>query len=146
MKKIKIILRPDEVGFLKRYKSEKGRTLRETNRANILLLCHTGKREKDISEFLGVTTDTIWRVKKRYAQGGLKNALEENSRPGQPRRFGMDHQAKLTAIACTQAPGGREHWTIGLLTEKMRSGKDGCKTISRETVRLMLKKTDISRG
>ncbi|MBI5414068.1 helix-turn-helix domain-containing protein [Candidatus Peregrinibacteria bacterium] len=140
MKKIKIILSSDEILFLKKFKGGKGRTLRETNRVNILLLCHSGKREKDISEFLEVTADTIWRIKKRYTEGGVKKAIEESPRPGQPRRFSTDHQAKLTAIACSEAPGGRERWTIGLLTEKMRSGKNGCKTISRESVRLMLKK------
>ncbi|MBI5414497.1 helix-turn-helix domain-containing protein, partial [Candidatus Peregrinibacteria bacterium] len=78
MKKIKIILSSDEILFLKKFKEGKGRTLRETNRVNILLLCHRGKREKDISEFLEVTTDTIWRIKKRYTEGGVKKAIEES--------------------------------------------------------------------
>ena len=146
MKKIKIKLTAEDVRFLKVFKQEKGRTLRETNRAGILLLCHTGKREKDISEFLGVTADTIWRIKKRYAEGGVRKATEENSRPGQPRKFSTDHQARLTAIVCTVAPAGRERWTLELLTQKMRSEVAGCKTISKEAVRLMLKKTGLSPG
>jgi len=146
MKKIKITLRSDEVAFLKRFKGEKGRTLRQANRASILLLCRKDKREKDISAFLGVTTDTIWRTKKKYTEGGLKAALEENFRPGQPKRYGTDLQTELTAIACSEAPEGRERWTLELLTEKMRSETNGCKTISKETVRLMLKKTELSPG
>lgn len=146
MKKIKITLSSDDVGFLKKFKMERGRTLRQTNRANVLLLCHGGKREKDISEFLGITADTIWRIKKRYLEKGAKEALREDQRPGQPRQFNTDHEAKLTAIACSEAPGGRERWTLELLTEKMRSGTAGCETISRETVRLMLKKTGLSPG
>lgn len=146
MKKIKIELRPHEIVFLKKFKQEKGRTLRGINRANILLLCHKNKPGKDIAEFLEVTADTIWRIKKRYAEGGMKRALEENPRPGQPVRYGTNHQAGLTAIACSDPPEGRERWTLELLTEKMRSGVSGCESVSKEAVRLMLKKTGISHG
>ena len=146
MKKIEIKLSSDEERFLRKYKQEKGRTLRQTNRANILLLCNKNKREKDIADFLEVTTDTIWRIKKRYTEGGLKKTLEEEPRSGQPAKYNQKHKTELTAIACSEAPEGRERWTLELLTEKMRSDIDGCKDISKETVRLYLKKTDISPG
>lgn len=146
MKKIKIKLRLDEERFLRKYKQDKGRTLRQTNRANILLLCNKNKHEKDIADFLEVTTDTIWRTKKKYAECGLKKALKEEPRPGQPAKYNQDHKTELAAIACSRAPAGREKWTIGLLTEKMHSDVDGCKNISRETVRLYLKKMDINPG
>lgn len=146
MKKIKIKLRPDEVAFLKKYKQEKGRTLRQTNRANILLLCGKNKSERDISEFLEVATDTIWRIKRKYAEGGLEKALKEESRPGQPKKYGTVHQTELTAIACSKAPEGRNRWTLELLTEKMRRDVGGCGKINKESVRLMLKKTGISPG
>ena len=146
MKKIKIKLRTDEVAFLKSFKQVKGRTLRQTNRANILLLCHKNKNEKDIADFLEVTTDTIWRIKKRYAEGGLKKALEEKSRPGQPKKYDTAHQTELTAIACSKAPEGRGRWTLELLTEQMRKDVGGCEKINKESVRLMLKKTGISLG
>lgn len=146
MKKIKIKLKPEERVFLQKFKQEKGRTLRETNRANILLLCDEGKSEKDISEFMDVALNTLWRIKKRYRKGGAEHALEEDPRPGQPRRFSEKHQTELAAIACSDAPQGRERWTLELLTEKMRSEVTGCGTVSKETVRLMLKKTASSPG
>lgn len=146
MKKTKINLSPEEMKFLKKFKQETGRTLRETNRANILLLCHRKKREQDIADFLEVDLATIWRIKKKYTERSLEEALSEDFRPGQPRRFNTHHQTELTAIACSDAPEGRERWTLELLTEKMRSGVSGCKTISQETVRLMLKKTALSPG
>lgn len=146
MKKIKIKLRQEEAAFLKKYKQEKGRTLRQINRANILLLCDRNKSGKDISEFLEITTDTIWRIKKKYAEGGLEKALEEAPRPGQPRKYGTVHQTELTAIACSKAPEGRNRWTLELLTEKMRKDVGGCGEINKESVRLMLKKTDINPG
>ena len=146
MKKIKIQLTSEEVSFLKVYKEEKGRTLRQTNRANILLLCHKRKSEKMISEFLDVGTNTIWRIKKKYKERGLNEALSEESRSGRPSLFNTTHEAELTALACSQAPEGSERWTLELLTEKMRSKSDGCQKISKETIRLMLKKTGLSLG
>lgn len=146
MKKIKINLTAGEVTFLKKYKRETGRTLRQTNRANILILCHNDKREKDIAEFLGVRTDTIWRIKKRYDEEGLESALGEKPRPGQPTKYNQTHKTRLTALACSKAPEGRDHWTLELLTEAMQNEVGGCETISKETVRLMLKKTGSSPG
>lgn len=146
MKKIKITLSSKEESFLKKIKKQKGRTLRETNRVNILLLCNKGKAEKDIADFLDVDPATIWRIKKKYVKEGIKASLAENPRPGQPKKYNQKHETDLTAIACSEAPEDREKWTIELLTEKMQSDVKGCEDISRETVRLMLKKTDINPG
>lgn len=146
MKKIKIRLTPEEVIFLKKYKQGKGRSLRETNRANILLLCNKGKSEKEIAEFFDAGPNTVWRIKKRYLEGGLGHALAENPRPGQPVKYNQTHKTELTAIACTEPPEGHERWTLELLTEKMRSSISDCKNISKETIRLCLKKTGISPG
>lgn len=146
MKKIKIQLTQKDVSFLKVYKRKKGRTLRQTNRANILLLCHKGKSEKSISEFLDVAANTIWRVKKKYLEKDLHEALSEEPRSGRPALFNTYHESELTALACSDAPEGRERWTLELLTEKMRSKTNGCRKISKETVRLMLKKMELSPG
>lgn len=146
MKKIQIKLSPEEVDFLKEFKEQKGRTLRQINRANILLLCDKGKAEKDIAEFLDVGTNTIWRIKKRYLKKGLEAALGEEPRPGRPPLFDTNHEAGLTAIACSDAPKESERWTLELLTGKMRKEVKGCKGISKETVRLMLKKTGLNPG
>ncbi len=145
MKKIKIDLASHEVSFLRNFK-QKNLSSRELNRANILLLCHRGKQEKDIADFLDVDLTTIWRIKKKYAEKGLKEALEERPRSGQPRRYSQRHQTELTALACSDPPEGRERWTLELLTRQMRDGTDGCGTVSKETVRLLLKKTGISLG
>lgn len=146
MKKIKIKLTARKVSFLEKFKRQKGLSLRELNRANILLLCHRGKQEKDIADFLDVDLVTIWRIKQKYLEKGLKYALDECPRPGQPKRYHEQQQTELTAIACSAHPDESNRWTLELLTEKMQSDVEGCKTISKETVRLMLKKTNINLG
>jgi len=146
MKKIKIRLSSQEVVFLKDFKQRKNLSSRELNRANILLLCHRGKPEKEIADFLDVDLATIWRTKRKYIEKGLESSLTECLRSGQPRKYNEHHQTELTALACSSPLEGRERWTLGLLTERLRSGVKGCESVSRETVRLMLKKTGINLG
>ena len=59
----------------------------------------------------------------------------------------MDHfgEAYLIALACSQAPGGHDQWTLRLLTDKtVQLGV--VESVSPETVRLRLKKKRPSRG
>jgi hypothetical protein len=46
----------------------------------------------------------------------------------------------VCALACTHPPAGTQRWTIKLLAQEGQSRPD-LKGISRETIRLMLKKT-----
>lgn len=137
-------LKKSELLYLESYKSSK-RSLREYNRANILLLLHKGKRIMDIADFLNVDRITIWRTKKKYLEQGVKNALEEDARPGQPSKYVADHHAELAVLACGLHPAGRRRWTVRLLTSELNN-KQGFETINRESVRLALKKMNVSLG
>lgn len=132
------LTRKDEA-FLSTLKKSKELSLRKYNRINILLLLHKGKRTQEIEEFLQVDRITVWRTKNRYLQSGVEPAIEEEARTGQPLKYTTDHEAELAALACSPCPEGRKRWTVRLLTESVKS-KPGFETISRESVRLTLKK------
>jgi putative transposase len=138
-------LRKADLSYLEYYKTRTDLSLREYKRINILLLLHKGKRVTDIEEFLGVDRITIWRTKKRYLEQGIKKALEEDARSGQPVKYATDQQAELSAMACGPCPAGRRRWTIRLLTTVLKK-KPGLETINRESVRLALKKMNVSLG
>ncbi len=140
-----IKLRKSELTYLDSYKVSSKLSLREYNRLNILLLLHKRKRVNEISDFLNVDRITIWRTKNRYLKYGIQKALEEDKRPGQPVKYATDHQAELAALACGPCPGGRRRWTIRLLTEELKK-KPGFQTINRESVRVTLKKMNVSLG
>ena len=144
MKKIPIQLAPNEKVFLEKKKREK-LTKRQRDRIEILLLCHKKKSEKDIADFLGITTDTVWRTKKRYHEQGV-GALEEKKRPGAPKKYRIREETELTALACSDPPEGHARWTLQLLMEKMRSDVQGCEKIQRQNIFLMLKKIQQNRG
>ncbi len=52
---------------------------------------------------LGVSARTLERLKQRFVEQGLDAAL----------------QARLVALACSEAPDGRERWTLRLLADKV---------------------------
>jgi len=88
---------------------------------------------------------TVWRTKNRYLKYGIDTALEENKRPRQPVKYVIDHRAELSALACGPCPGGRKRWTIRLLTGELKK-KPGFETANRESVRVALKKMNVSLG
>ncbi len=118
---------------------------REFNRAHILAALDRKLPEPVIMQVLSVGRTAIWRTRAAYLQGGLGFSLHDEARPGKPKRYEADVEAQVTALACSAPPAGAERWTIALLTEAARR-HPGMKSISRETIRRVLKKTSSSPG
>lgn len=145
MKRTEIKLKAKEVSFLREYKKTQGRSEREYNRANVLLLLDKGKKDAEIADFLDIERTTIWRIRQKYLKEGLARALEEKTRSGQPVKYGAREKAEIIATACSSAPDGRSRWTLALLKDEL-SRREGFETINKESIRLVLKKTNVSRG
>ena len=129
-----------ELQYLTRFVKTGHQSARTLTRARVLLLASKDKPDKDIQTALQVGRTTIWRIKLNYAQHGLAFALTEKPRPGQPKKYDDKKNAEIVAYACTTPPAGRKRWTVRLLAEEIGK-KQGFKTINRETIRLVLKKT-----
>ena len=76
---------------------------------------------------------------------GLEAAINDRPRPGQERKLDGKQEAHLIAFACSAAPAGHTHWTLQLLADQVVE-LEFADSISLETVRQMLKKTNSSRG
>jgi putative transposase len=131
--------------YLRTFKSTGGHSLREFNRATILLFLDKGLTISEIENLLEVDRTTIWRIKKKYLDYGLEMALTEENRSGQPSKYIIHHEAELTALACGPVPEGRRRWTIRLLVEELNK-QNGFETITYGSVRKLLKKTNLSLG
>ena len=131
--------------YLRTFKRTGGHSLREFNRATILLFLDKGLTISEMENLLEVDRTTIWRIKKRYLDYGLEMALTEENRSGQPLKYTTWHEAELTALACGPVPEGRRRWTIRLLVEELNK-QNGFKTITYGSVRKLLKKTNLSLG
>ena len=117
-------------------------------RARALLLCDTGPyaegawKVADVAAALGVSTRTIEHIKERFVEEGLNAALtrKPSVKPSKI-TFGGDFDARLTALACSDAPDGRARWTVRLLAEKLVELKI-VPEVSAMTVQRSLKKTN----
>jgi transposase len=117
---------------------------RKITRARILLKASAGCRDEEIVEALGVGRVTVERVRQRYVERGL-DALNDGPRPGKKPKLDAKGEARLIAEACSQAPEGRERWTLQLLSDRVVAlGLTGSYTA--ESVRKVLKKRNSSRG
>ena len=118
---------------------------RKVARARILLKADTGWGVMRIVEALDTSASTVCRTKRRYLEGGLKRALEEDPRPGHPTKLDERGEAHLIALACSEAPPGHDHWTLRLLANKVVE-LGLAPSMSHEGIRKRLKKTVSSRG
>lgn len=144
-KRIEIRLSAEDRRVLRQLTRKGVVSARKLNRARILLLVDEGRAESDISQILGTSGNTVWRTKQRYNEGGLDWALNDEPRPGAPPKLNGKQEAFLVALACSDAPEGRETWTMQLLADKLVE-LDLVTSISDETVRTVLKKTTSSPG
>ncbi|HEX3054311.1 MAG TPA: helix-turn-helix domain-containing protein [Aggregatilineaceae bacterium] len=110
-------------------------------RAHILLKSDEGKTDRDISEMLYISEQTVRRTRLRFAEGGLQDALEDKPHPAPEPKLDESQTAYLVALACSEPPAGQARWTMELLATRLV--EDGIVArISPETVRLLLKKTN----
>lgn len=118
---------------------------REVNRAHALSCLDRGVPETQIMDVLGIGRTALWRTRSAYLQGGVDLAVFDVARSGRPRQYDTDAQARVTALACSAPPKGRQRWTI-IELERAARQEMGLGNVSRETVRRMLKKTISSPG
>lgn len=112
---------------------------RKMKRAQILLKADEGWKDADIIKALNTNRSTVERTRKRLVEGGLDKALNEDPRPGQRAKLDSRAEAHLIALACSEAPGGRDHWPLRLLADKLVE-LGVVESISPETVRQVMKK------
>jgi transposase len=103
--------------------------------------------DERIAQALDAGLATIGRVRQRFVEQGLEAALgrKQRERPGRPRKLDGRAEARLIAVACSSPPEGRKEWTMRLLADRLVE-LDVVDTVSDETVRRVLKKTNSSRG
>lgn len=145
MRQTKLVLTPEDREKLHHFRSKGLHLAREVNRAHVLLALDRNISEATIQTMLGVGRTAIWRTRAAYCERGLDYALHDVARPGAPRDYQTDQEAKVVALACSQPPEGAKRWTIRLLTGVARK-ESGMKHISRESIRRFLKKTSVSLG
>lgn len=150
-KKYRIRLTTDEQQELKALVS-RGRTAAyKQTHARILLMSDEaredgGMKDADISGALGVGLSMVERVRRRCVEEGIESALNRKKQLRRRQKIlDGEGEARLIAMACGEPPEGRAGWTLKLLADQLVECEI-VETISTETVRMVLKKTNSSRG
>lgn len=98
----------------------------QVRRANILLAVDVGEHadlrmsEAEAAKAYRASAKTVFNLKKKLVTEGFEGVLERKRRPA-PGNVKVDGEleAKIIAIACTDAPDGHDHWTVRLLADKV---------------------------
>ena len=119
--------------------------------ARILLLCDENQadgamKDEEIARALKLGTATVERVRRRGVEEGLEAALGRRQQLNRrQRKLDGAGEAHLIALTCSQPPEGRAGWTLRLLADQLVECEI-VESISTETVRQTLKKTNSSPG
>lgn len=145
MRQTELDLTPTDRAAIDEIRSKGFHHSREVNRAHALSCLDRGVPESQIMEVLGMGRTALWRTRAAYLQGGVELAVFDVARSGRPRQYDTDAEARVTALACSAPPVGRQRWTLVEL-ERAARREAGLGAVSRETVRRMLKKTTSNLG
>ncbi|MCY7351347.1 MAG: helix-turn-helix domain-containing protein [Cytophagaceae bacterium] len=86
-------------------------------RATALLELNQAKTYKEVAKTVDLTTTTLADWAAKYQKTQLEFLLDA-PRSGRPIEINPESRAKLTALACSQAPDGRSQWSLRLLANK----------------------------
>jgi len=147
----KVTLEKDEREELAALVNKGKGNARRMRRARILLMAdeaqeNGGWKDADIAKALSASVRTVERTRQKCVEAGIEAALN-HTRPKKTHRKILDGEAeaRLVQLACSEAPDGREDWTMQLLADKLIE-LEVVETVSRETVRTTLKKMNSSLG
>jgi len=145
MRQTELKLSEEDRSIIEGIRSKGLHQAREVNRAHVLSCLDRDMPEAQIMAVLGIGRTAVWRARAAYLQGGVDLAVFDVERSGRPRQYDTDAEARVIALACSTPPKGHQRWTMVELERAARQ-EPGMQSVSRETVRRMLKKTISSPG
>ena len=151
MIKYKVTLTKAERDELETIVSKGTHPVSKVKDAMILLSCDEGENatkysNKVISDITRVSMKTIDRVKRKFVEEGFDAVMfPAKSKRVYVKKFDGDLEAHLVALCCSEAPAGYAKWSLRLLADKMVELKY-VDEISHESIRQILKKTNLSLG
>jgi transposase len=145
LKKYVVALEPKQRAELEALTTRGRASARRLKRALILLAAADGDPDEAIAAKMRVHANTVQRIRQRFVEESLDVALSERPRPGKARKLAGPQEAFVIALACTDAPEGRQTWTMQLLADRLVE-LDLVESICDETVRRTLKRGTSSPG
>ena len=125
VKKYVVRLSKDEWGQLKELIRKGKSSAKQQLKARILLKADVSKQgegwsDSKIIKALNPSVSMVYRVRQQLVEEGFEAVLSRKQRatPAVPQIFDGEKEAKLIALACSEAPAGQARWTLNLLANK----------------------------
>ena len=150
-KRYRVRLTPQERKELDKEVNTGTGSAQRLRRARILLMADEAQEgggwiDADIAKALGAASRTVERIREKCVTTGIEAALNHKQpKRKRPRVLDGAGEARLVQLACSAAPAGQERWTLQMLADKLVE-LEVVESISPETVRTTLKKTNLSLG
>lgn len=144
MKKHYLKLNDNDFQELESLLSKSSLTVKFHFRVRVLLALNQGKTYRQIQQELNTTYPSIVDIRDKYINKKEGDSalvyLADKPRTGRPPGISGEQRAKITALACSQAPEGYAKWSLRLLSDKIVE-MGFCEYISHNHVGKILKKT-----
>jgi transposase len=102
--------------------SKSSLTVKMHRRIAVLVELDKGKSYTSVSQSTGLTYPSIRKICAKYHQrvpgSSALEYLADKPRSGRPIEISGEERAKITALACSEAPSGHSRWTLRLLADK----------------------------
>lgn len=122
-------------------------TVKLHRRISVLIELDKGKSYTSVIKEIGLTYPAIQKICDKYRQRVIGSTaleyLSDKPRSGRPIAISGEERAKITALACSDAPAGHAKWTLRLLADKVVE-LGICEEISHTYAGEILKKTNYS--
>lgn len=141
-------LSDSERNELKQLVSTGQTSARMIRRAHILLKADAGWTDEAICEAVAVSRQTVYDVRQQCVHEGVSQTIRRTSGRkvgGVAKTLDGVAEAHLVALTCSEPPQGHGRWTLRLLATRMVA-LEYVEAVSHETVRHMLKKTNLNPG
>lgn len=149
-KKYPVLLTPAQRQLLRDRLASGRLTPAAATRARLLLKADAAPggpawTDEQLHAAFDLSTRSVMRLRQTFVTQGVDAALAR--RPPGPRLHKIDGaiEAHLIALVCSPPPDGRARWSLRLVSERLVELVD-LESVSYETVRRTLKKTNLSLG
>lgn len=118
MKKQHISLTAADKTYLQNLLRKGSLTAKMFKRATALLEVDRAKALAAVAESVGASYQSISNWCEAYNNQGLR-MLKDEPRSGRPVKIDGAQRAKITALACSDAPKGHSRWSLRLLADRV---------------------------
>src|SRR5215510_11919534 len=146
-KKYIVTLEKHEKAILKEIINRGKHSAEKRKRAQALLLAEENYTDDMTAERTGLSRRGLEQLRQRFVEEGFELTLNGKPRGHRPKSLGGKDEARLVALVCSPKPEGRTRWTLRLLADTWKTlAYTETKTISYQTIRRTLKKTNLNLG